>query len=498
MLETKKTIKSTVAAALTFAVSLNLIACNKFSSVSSSVSSEMGSIICPQSYEVTMDFFSQLVAEQDGKSATLSEQDFSDAANTDHVFQGAANSYFKTELYSMFKEFYQDIKYLSSVEKNSNLPELVSFLKVEDTDSETRKNLVIKYKTKVNEISRNMKNMGYSCPSEDNEDNNVPSGGGELKPLPDSNLTDREAVTRDLVASMRKVFAVTYQSCQVLERKPLEKADKNIQGITEECCQKGGGLIRHINNLSLVQATHPYLQASYGSQCLDIRKKPLIYDFGGRPAFTRGSQGKLNFFKNYGGSEVLGYDCSAMVYTVMMGAGFRLKENKMFVAADVVAAQSRQFLDPESKGWNCLDSVDFAAETQEPILAGDIASMRGHTFMIYRAGKDPYGIENLTDCEKVDSRNFDFDLMQSSPSKDGVGINVYVGKDYLLTNDTMEKGFVEYAKNYCERKKSASTKKIKLGYFSLVRLSTKSSCRMPAVALENESCVQECIKTSTN
>lgn len=495
MQKIKNTLKTTLVAALMLAVSLNLVACNKFSSEASPVSSEMGSIVCPQSYEVTMDFFGQLVAEQETKSVDISEQDFSEAVNTDQTFQGAANSYFKTELYTLYKEFYQDVKYLSSVEKNSNLPELVSFLKVEDTDSETRKNLVSKYKTKVNEISSNMKSMGYSCPSDGNSDL---GSGGEPKPVPGSNPTDREAVTSDLVASMRKVFAVTYQSCQVLDKKPLEKTDKNVQGITEECCHEGGGLIRHINNLSLVQTTHPYLQTTYGNQCVDVRKKPLIYDFGGRPAFTRGSNGKLNFFSNYGGSEVLGYDCSAMVYTVVMGAGFRLKENKMFVAADVVAAQSRQFLDPESKGWSCLDSVDFSTDTEEPMLAGDIASMDGHTFMIYRAGKDPYGIDNLTDCKKVDIQNFDFDLMQSSPSKDGVGINVYVGKDYLLTNDTMEKGFVEYAKNYCERKKNASTKKIKLNYFSLVRLSTKSSCRMPAVALENESCVQECLKTSTN
>tara|TARA_B110001454_G_scaffold219192_1_gene251234 strand:- start:120311 stop:121801 length:1491 start_codon:yes stop_codon:yes gene_type:complete len=496
MQKNKKTLKTTVVAAFTLTISLNLVACNKFNSNSNPVSSEMGSIVCPQSYEVTMDFFNQLVSEQENKSTEISEQDFSEAVNTDQTFQGAANSYFKTELYSLYKEFYQDVKYLSAVEKNSNLPELISFLKVEDTDSEARKNMVTKYKTKVNEISTNMKSMGYSCPSDEN--NNQGSGGGEPKPVPGSNPTDREVVTSDLIASMRKVLAVTYQSCQVLEKKPLDKTDKNVQGITEECCHEGGGLIRHIASLSQVQATHPYLQTSYGSQCVDIRKKPLIYDFGGRPAFTRGSTGKLNFFTNYGGSEVLGYDCSAMVYTVVMGAGFRLKENKMFVASDVVAAQSRQFLDPESKGWNCLDSVDFAAETEEPMLAGDIASMDGHTFMIYRAGKDPYGIENLTDCKMVDSQNFDFDLMQSSPSKDGVGINVYVGKDYLLTNSTMEKGFVEYAKNYCERKKNGSTKKIKLSYFSLVRLSTKSSCRMPAVSMANESCVQECIKTSTN
>lgn len=478
-------------------ISLNLVACNKFNSQATPVTSEMESIVCPQSFEVTMDFFSQLVTDQQQKSSEITEQDFSEAMNIDKTFQGAANSYFKAELYSLYKEFYQDVKYLSSVEKNSNLPELISLLKVEDTDTPTRKDLVIKYKNKVNEISRNMQSMGYTCPTDGSD--NTDLGGSDPKPAPGViTPTARELVTNDLIASMRKVLAVTYQSCEVLDRKPLNKDDKNIQGITEECCHEGGGKIRHIDSLSQVQATHPYLQTTYGKQCVNIRKNPLIYDFGGRPAFTRGSTGRLNFFINYGGSEVLGYDCSAMVYTVVMGAGFRLKENKMFVASDVVAAQSRQFLDPDSKGWSCLDSVDFTTDTEEPLLEGDIASMDGHTFMIYRTGKDPYGIDNLTDCKKIDSQNFDFDLMQSSPSKDGVGINVYSGKDYLLTNDTMEKGFVEYAKNYCERKKNAATKKIKLSYFSLVRLSTKTSCRMPSVAFENESCVQSCTRTSIN
>lgn len=486
------TIRTRVVAA--FALLVGLTGCNKFNAAASPVSSEMGSIVCPQSYEVTMDFFGQLVTNQDATADEVTAQEFSDAINTDQTFQGAASTYFKTELYSLYKEFYQDVKYLSTVEKNANLAELVTMLKVEDTDTSARQELVTKYKAKVNEISRNMQSMGYSCPiADDNTDL-----GGTPKPVPGGGtLTPREIVTKDLIASMRKVLAVTYQSCAVLDREPLNKDDKNVQGIKESCCN-GDGLIRTISSLSQVQATHHYIQPSYGSQCVNIRKNPLIYDYGGRPSFTRGSTGRLNFFSNYGGSEVLGYDCSAMVYTVVMGAGFRLKENKMFVASDVAAAQSRQFLDPESKGWSCLNSVTFSGETEDGLLEGDIASMDGHTLMIYRAGKDPFGIENLTDCKNVDSKNFDFDLMQSSPSKDGVGINVFVGKDYLDTNGTMEKGFVEYAKNYCERKKNASTKKIKLSYFSLVRLSTESSCRMQSVSFENESCVQECTRTSIN
>lgn len=175
-----------------------------------------------------------------------------------------------------------------------------------------------------------------------------------------------------------------------------------------------------------------------------------------------------------------------------------MKENKLFSASDVVIAQSRQFMKPESKGWNCLNSVEFVDDTKEPLLPGDIASMDGHTFMIYRVGNDPFGVGNVSDCKALTPKNFDFDLMQSSPSKEGLGLNIHVGKDYLATNSVMEKGILEYAKNYCERKKNRSTKKISLDYFSLVRMSAKKDCRMPTISFQNESCVSACIKTSTN
>lgn len=493
--------KSFLVAGFTLVASIGLSSCYKadISTSPNQIKSEVGDIVCPQSYDVVLDFFSQVTTLQASKPAQqnyptqMDEEVFAQAMDTDGVFKGVANTYLKSELYQLYQEFYQDIKYLSSFENNANLTQLISYLKVEDADNHLRKELIEKYKSKINVISKNMQSMGYTCPNENDVTGRDPAGSAPPTPSAPT-LTEREKVTNQLVYSMRKLFAVTYQSCQVLNRKPLDKTDKNVQGIKEECCyEETRGLVRHIESLSLVQKTHPYLQSSYDSKCIDIRKNPLIYDFGGRPAFTRGSAGKLNFFVNNDGSEVLGYDCSAMVYSVMMNAGLRMKENKMFVASDVDAAQSRQFLDPLSKGWSCLNPVRFETSSPEPLLAGDIASMDGHTFMIYRAGMDPFGIDKITDCKKVDPQNFDFDIIQSSPSKDGVGVNVYVGKDYLLTNDTMERGFVEYAKNYCERKKNSSVKKVALDYFSIVRISTSAACKMPSISYESEACVQSCL-----
>lgn len=494
----KKIKKPTAVIISTLLLGSIISSCSPSFSTHEPIKPEIDAIVCPQSYEVTLDFFDQLITRGNEPASTMSEPvtepSFAEILTKNTVFKGAAGVYFKNNLYELYKEFFQDVKYLSSFESNPNLTELITLLKVEDSENHLRKEMIEKYKSKINVISKNMQSMGYTCP-QDNVTKREPASEEPKAPSPiNAAPTAREAVTGALVQSMRKVLAVTYQSCDILDKTPLTRFDKNIQGVREECCHESGrGLKRYISSLSQLVSTHPYIQQSYGNSCFDLKKKPLIYDFGGRPAFTRGSSGQLDFFKNWGGTNVLGYDCSALIYTVLMGAGFRLKENKMFIASDVVAAQSRQFLNPKALGWSCLNPVEFINETRDPLLAGDVASQNGHTFLIYRAGNDPYGIDRITDCKKIDFQKFDFDILQSSPSKDGVGVNVYLAKDYLLTNETMKRGFVEYAKNYCERVKNGVARKIKLDYFSLVRLSTKSSCRMPIVEFANESCVKECI-----
>lgn len=504
-MQKEKSIKLKLVTALMIAVAVVANACSPrhFTVESTSINSELGAIVCPQRFEVTMDFFSQLVRRQEQQGTPISETILNESMATDDAFDGLANSYLKTELYKVYQEFYQDLKYLSVKEENPNLQELIFMIKVEDGETSTRKEMIEKYKNKVAEMSATMKQMGNQCPDDRNKNEEPVSDPN--KPLPNGDepgvsVSPRQRVTTELVEAMRKVLAVTYQSCTVLTRKPLMTADHDLKGIRTECCTGGArrARIRTIDKLDLVQNTHHYLQRSYGQQCVDINKSPLIYDFGGRPSYTYGSKGVLNFFKNNGGSKELGYDCSAMVYTVLLGGGFRYKKDKMFSASDVEAAHSKQFMKPESKGWNCLHSVTFTGETSDPLLAGDIASMDGHTLMVYRAGKDPFGIQSVADCKSLNSSHFDFDFMQSSPSKEGVGVNIFVGKDYLETNGVMRKGMIEYAKNYCERVKNGSTKKINIDYFSIVRMSTSSSCRMREVSFQNESCVQGCVRTSIN
>ena len=53
---------------------------------------------------------------------------------------------------------------------------------------------------------------------------------------------------------------------------------------------------------------------------------------------------------------------------------------------------------------------------------------------MYRVGDDPFGLKyskNINDCSKIDYRNFDFAVTQSSPSKGAIGLNKYKASDYL-------------------------------------------------------------------
>lgn len=145
------------------------------------MNSELGSIVCPQSFEVTMDFFSQLVDEQEKQKVLISEEAFNQSMATDDKFDTLANSYLKTQLYSLFQEFYQDIKHLSIAEKNSNLLELVSYIKVEDGETSLRKELIEKYKTKIQALSTDLQKMGQDCPN-DRDMNGEPVG--DSKPAP--------------------------------------------------------------------------------------------------------------------------------------------------------------------------------------------------------------------------------------------------------------------------------------------------------------------------
>ena len=330
-------------------------------------------------------------------------------------------------------------------------------------------------------VAQNQVNCG--SPSEDEPTPTPPGSGPETV----------------LKHSMKNVFATTYQSCRVLDDRPLLQSDDDVQGIV--VCGKhdpGPGLKRCIDNVKNVRETHPYLRGqTYPSSCFNVKEKPLIYDFGGKPAYTNESKSRLDFFKDNGsGTSVLGYDCSGFVSSVLLNAGLKLKTSTPYRASDVEAASSYAFISPKEDGNNCLDRITMTEN--EALREGDIVAVPGHVQMIYRIGEDPFDIHSkrtVKECEQINFKRFDFDLIQSSSSKNGVGDNIYNANEYMKDNTEFANGYRAYAYQACLAQVQKKKLKPVVKNFSIVRHLQTEACKTAQVQLVKQECVQSCLSS---
>ena len=94
-------------------------------------------------------------------------------------------------------------------------------------------------------------------------------------------------------------------------------------------------------------ATNYYYQGvNQGSSCKDIRKFPLIYDYGGKPNTDSGT---LNFFVNSGdGTSVLGIDCSGYVFSAI-GKGVPLGNITSQIFANIYLNKLDEYAKKELK-----------------------------------------------------------------------------------------------------------------------------------------------------
>jgi len=299
-----------------------------------------------------------------------------------------------------------------------------------------------------------------------------------------------------LEQSMRTVFATSYQSCSVLDLPALRVSDDPIRGVVIKGLHPDNiGSKRFVENLTELQKSHPYIRnQTYPEACFSVKKNPLIYDYGGRPFANDDDHAALNFFKNSGsGTTVLGYDCSAFVYSVLLKAGLKMNSKTPFRARDVEAANSRHFISPAQNGFNCLDRITL--QPQQNLFVGDIAAIAGHVLMIYRVGQDPFGIASKItekECSEISVSKFDFDIVQSSALKNGIGLNIISGADYMLENEDMKKGFTAYAQQACLAKIKGTSQKPVVKNFSIVRHKQTSECKTTPVPLEKSECVKSC------
>lgn len=296
-----------------------------------------------------------------------------------------------------------------------------------------------------------------------------------------------------------KTVAVAYQSCEAGDHAPLGSETEDIDGIEIVGQHSSGtGFKREIKDLKRMIASHPYLR-SYKRplpSCHDVLKAPPIYDYGGKPFTSSANEKLIDLFKSAGsGSKELGIDCSAFVYTAYAVSGLKLKKESSLKASLVKGVSSSMMADPQKNGLTCLDHVRFNKDTQ--LLAGDIIAIKGHVIMVEDVEKDPFGIgsiDSANDCtlKNMDVNDFRFTLLQSSPSKGGIGINRMRARDYLTNSSTMGAGLREHAVNACKARFSSSSVSSKSSKASIVRHGGLAQCRETALTLAKEECLSSC------
>ncbi len=316
----------------------------------------------------------------------------------------------------------------------------------------------------------------------------------------------------------RFVMATAYQSCEATRMPAMTLKTRDAEGISRIGTHPSGGGIRVVSDLKALQSTHPYLRIqNKEAGCFNVEANPLIYDFGGKPGYVSSGARELDLFKNNGSGhkKTLGIDCSGLVFASLGVQGLRVIPNKDVTAGLASGFGSASLLNPP-KEWKCLERIKVGADlgvkksnvgmdivinegdahADRVINKGDVISIKGHTVLVDEIGADPFGfswIATRADCAKISSDNFDFTILQSSPSKNAVGINRYVIKDYLNDGaDTMKKGLVKYAKAACEARFDSKQIRPVYSEISIVRHKGTPECVGRALTIKNESCVSTC------
>lgn len=292
---------------------------------------------------------------------------------------------------------------------------------------------------------------------------------------------------------LNMVFATAYQSCDALNLPPMTSATPNVAGISVVGKHSDGvGSQRAISSISSVASSHYYIKGQqYPGGCFAVNKNPLIYDYGGSPKFTTST---LNFFEDSGsGTSVLGVDCSAYVSSGIAVAGLRYKpglDNKPVY----VRQSSSKFISAAKSGFSCFENIKISREAS--IKAGDVVGVSGHMLVVDRVGNDPFGFKNFkteSQCEGLNYKNFDITINQSSPVKNGIGINKYEARDYLSESTKMRTAFVEIGKLACLAYLQNKTTQSPSSEWGFLRHKGTSECKAPRVTMVGESCVQKCL-----
>lgn len=369
----------------------------------------------------------------------------------------------------------------------------LSALELGDRTTDVKAKLQTKLDKQFSKVRQAVKDLSPNCVA--------PLQVRPSAPYEGAFLTELKASLEPAVYGAWKTIGTAYQSCRVFDLAPMGASSAPVEGISVVGKHSSGrGLKREITNLGRVQKTHRYIKdVQYDSiaiqnGCFDTYSRPLIYDFGGKP-FPSTSSDTLDFFRNSGsGSKDLGTDCSGFVFTALATAGLKLRSDQSLKASSVLGVSANMLRLPESNGLSCLDRI--TVNKDESLRPGDIIATTGHVVMVDEIGLDPFGIQNITkesDCRAgaIAAENFNFTIVQSSPSKGAIGINRMIASDYLAGSGSMRRGLVDYAIEACKAK-FRGPRRPKVNAASVVRHKGTPSCLDEPLVLERQSCLNTC------
>lgn len=378
-----------------------------------------------------------------------------------------------------------------AVKSSKDLIETMTALSIGDSTTKEREEMVLNLKTQFAKVQNSASSNGLSCDTGLNTPNQpvqTPPTSSKLHPVHSGAL---------------KVLATAYQNCQTLRLPAMDLNTPDTQGISIIGNHPDGGLKRKVSSLSALQKTHYYIRQGIGVSpaCIQVPKNPLIYDFGGKPYTTSSDSAELNMFKDAGtGTSVLGIDCSAYVFSAMAASGLRLSPTRKMRAGLVHGVYSTMFMNPEKNGLSCLGPVDYSTQGKTlsgDMQSGDIMAVSGHIVIVENTGSDPFGLaraKGAADCtkEKLKVSGYQFNILQSSPVKSGIGLDRMTAASYLASSGKMQTAFQDYAVTACKAKFGIKSSLSSTG--RLIRHKRTPECLDQNVRLTGESCVQTCAK----
>lgn len=331
------------------------------------------------------------------------------------------------------------------------------------------------------------------------------------------------------VAGARLTMGTGYQSCNTLE-KPRMGLNEVLRGLVYYATHQSGatGLWKIFDLPALIQS-HFYLRdlkQPESDSCLDTKKFPLLYDYGGRPGskVVNGHR-VMDLFTNAGSgsNKIFGLDCTGFVATALLTAGLKISKSNSCNPEEAQSLHTRLLFNEKSRpSYNCLDQVEVSQHKDSQgkptaefaLLPGDLIVTNGiHIAMVDQVGKDskgrldPFGLEKITQqtqCE-ANSRQFqkfNFSVIQSSANSSqrnakyggsGIGMNRMTAKDYFTGDTNMRAGVIKMALAACLRKFGAGAK-VNGDYYRFYRhRSYDSNCICPKrVNMYREQCMQVC------